>query len=239
MEAKIDKRKKYYVVLDTETCNTLMSKDGKLDMSNSLVYDLGYQIIDKKGNVYLQRSCVIWDVFYNMADVMKSAYYAEKIPLYIKDIYAGKRIVYSWYEVKRMLRQDMEAYNTNIVIAHNARFDYNAMNVTQRYLTKSAYRYFLPYGTEVWDSLKMARDVINKMPSYSAFCKNNGFVTKRGLNRLTAEVLYRYISHDTSFIEAHTGLEDVEIEAKIFAYIMRQHKKMRKKLFEDKVLVTN
>ena len=44
----------------------------------------------------------------------------------------------------------MKRYNTNIVCAHNSRFDYNALNTTQRYLTKSKYRYYFPYGTEVW-----------------------------------------------------------------------------------------
>ena len=48
----IDRRKNYYMVLDTETCNGIVVND-KLDLSQSLVYDIGFQVIDKKGTVYL------------------------------------------------------------------------------------------------------------------------------------------------------------------------------------------
>jgi hypothetical protein len=40
--------------------------------------------------------------------------------------------------------------------------------------------------------------------------------------RLTAEVLYRYITGDNSFIESHTGLEDVTIEKEIFLKCMEK-----------------
>ena len=56
-------------------------------------------------------------------------------------------------------------------------------------------------------------------------------ITKNGKVRLTAEILYRFIERQ-SFIESHTGLEDVLIEKEILAYCKRQHKKMRKKLYE-------
>ena len=71
-------------------------------------------------------------------------------------------------------------------------------------------------------------------PSFIKFCKENGYMTNHAIPRpqLKAEVLYRYISGDNEFIESHTGLEDVEIETEILAYCYRQHKKMRRKLFE-------
>ena len=50
--------------------------------------------------------------------------------------------------------------------------------------------------------------------------------------RFTAEILYRFISGNKDFIENHTGLEDVMIEKEILAYCFRQHKAMRKGLFE-------
>ena len=49
--------------------------------------------------------------------------------------------------------------------------------------------------------------------------------------RVTAEVLYRYITKDVDFIESHTGIEDVMIEKEIFAYCIKQKKKMVRKLF--------
>jgi DNA polymerase III epsilon subunit-like protein len=119
------------------------------------------------------------------------------------------------------------------VSAHNARFDYNALNTTQRWLTKSKYRYFFPYGTEVWDTLKMARSVVSKTPTYKRFCQENNYMTKNNQVRLTAEILYRYITRNLDFIESHTGLEDVEIERQILSYCFRKHKAMKKALWNN------
>ena len=79
----------------------------------------------------------------------------------------------------------------------------------------------------------MAQSVIGKMPTYRAFCEEHGYLTKTGRLSMTAENLYRFISRDNDFVENHTGLEDVEIEAQIMAYCFRQHKAMRKKLWGD------
>jgi hypothetical protein len=51
--------------------------------------------------------------------------------------------------------------------------------------------------------------------------------------RKTAEILYKFISQDVSFVEEHKGLEDVDIERQILAYCKRQHKAMKKTLFNS------
>ena len=235
MNQKIDRRRNYYLMVDTETCNGIVEEDGKLNLNYSLVYDLGLAIIDKHGTVYEQESLVISDTYYGMKDLMKSCYYAEKLPRYNEEIEQGQRQVVSYYMAREIVKALMEKYDTNIVIAHNAGFDNRATNNTQRYLTKSKYRYFFPYGTEIWDTLKMATDTICKQKTYVAWCERNGYMTNHNVPRprATAEILYRYISGNEDFIESHTGLEDVMIEKEIFAHCMRQHKKMRKKLFEN------
>lgn len=230
---KIDRRRNYIIMLDTETCNTL-SDNGKLDMSNVLVYDCGFSVCDTRGNVYETHSYVVSDVFMNEKDLMNSAYYAEKIPNYWKDIWNNDRKVITYAQLKKIIRDIMIKYDTHIVCAHNARFDVNALNVTERYITKSEYRYFLPYGTEIWDSLMMARSVIGKMPTYKKYCIENGYMTKNNQCRFTAEILFRFISKDESFIESHTALEDVMIEKEIVKYCYRQHKAMKKVLFAGK-----
>ena len=219
---KIDRRKNYYAVFDTETANGL---------DDPIVYDFGFAIVDKKGNVYATRSFIIREVFYGMKDLMQSAYYAEKIPQYEKDIAEGKREVVSLYEAKKIFNDYCKKYNVKACIAHNARFDYRSTSKTQRYITKSKYRFFLPYGVELWDTMKMANDTICKQVHYKEWCYLHGYLTKNGRVRKTAEILYRYISGEHKFKESHTGLEDVMIEKEIFAHCMRQHKPMRKKCF--------
>jgi len=228
----IDKRKSYYVVLDTETCPIDKDFEG-VSASNMFVYDCGFAVCDKKGNIYEEYSFVNRDIFFGEKSLMKSAYYADKLPQYYKDIKSGKRKIASLYEIRNTLSEVMKKYNTKIVIAYNARFDDTALNTTQRWETKSKYRFFLPYGTIVWDSLKMARDVVEKTPTYQRFCIENGFMTKHKTPRpqVKAETVYRYITQDADFVENHTGLEDVKIEVAIFAYCMAKHKKMRKALY--------
>lgn len=229
---KIDRRKHYILMLDTETCNGYV-ENGRINLNDSLVYDIGGQIIDKTGKVYEKFSFVISDIFYGESKLMKSAYYAKKLPQYHNDIATGDRLVTTFLTARKYIKNLLETYGTNTVCAHNARFDLNALNTTARYITKSNVRYFFPYGTEIWDTLKMANDVICKTPSYINFCNRNGYLTKHSTPRprATAEILFRYISGNEDFVEKHTGLEDVKIETKILAYCMRKHKKMQKKLF--------
>lgn len=231
---KIDKRRHYVLVLDTETANTIQDGD-KLDMSNVLVYDCGWAVVDTKGNIYETASFVNRDIFCDERDLMRSAYYNWKIPRYIEEIASGQRKMASTYEIRKAMLDTIEKYGIKEVAAHNARFDYNALNVTQRYTTSSRYRYWFPFDSvEIWDTMKMAQDVICKMPTYKKFCQEHGYVLKNGAVRKTAEILWRFISGDNEFEESHTGLEDVLIETEIMWYCFRQHKPMRKALFEHK-----
>ena len=217
-------KKKFYMVLDTETANGL---------DDPLVYDIGFAIVDKKGQVYLEKSFVIYDTFVLMKDLMQTAYYSEKIPQYEKDLKDGKRKLVTLATAQSIIAYNLKKFNVSAVIAHNMRFDYNALNTTLRYLTKSQKRYFLPYNTTIWCSLAMARTTIGKQKTYRLWCKENGYVTRNNQPRLTAEILYRYITNDDDFVESHTGLEDVFIEKEIFAHCIRQHKKMQRTYWKE------
>ena len=199
-----------YIMLDTETTNSL---------DDPICYDVGFAVVDKEGAIYETHSFVVAEVFLN-EELMESAYFIEKVPQYWEDIKKGTRKLAKFNTIRKVLAETMKKYNTNIVIAHNARFDYRSTAKTQRYLTKSKYRYFLPYGTEVWDTLKMAREVLKNDVAYDNFCYDNNYVTKRGCKRFTAEILYRFFTGDNDFVESHTGLEDVTIEKVIFAECM-------------------
>lgn len=229
---KIDHRRHYILVTDTETANTIQEEE-KLDMSNVLVYDCGWAVIDTHGTVYETASYVNRDIFVSERELMQSAYYAKKIPQYVEDLRQGKRIMANTYEIRKAMCDTIKKYGIKEIAAHNARFDLNALNITQRYVTKSAFRYWFPFGIEIWDTMKMARDVIHKMPSYQQFCEDWGLYNSQGRLSTTAENLFRFIIQDPTFQESHTGLEDVMIEAQILVYCFRQHKPMRKKLFEE------
>lgn len=222
---KIDRRKSYYIVLDIEGTNTTQ---------DALGYDLGCAVVDKQGNVYDTLDLVIYDIYALEKDLMKSAYYAEKLPQYEEELKNGIRTMVTIFTAKKLLKELCDKYQVKAIMAHNARYDYFGLNTTIRYVSKSKERYFFPRGVEIWDTQKMAHDTVCKQKSYIKFCQENGYMTKHKTPRPQekAEIIYRYISGNNEFVEKHTGLADVMIEKEIFVKCIKQHKKMRKCLFE-------
>lgn len=205
------------MVFDSETCNGYL-ENGKLYLDNSLVYDGGWSVINyPTGEVLVERSYAIKEIFCDERELMKSAYYANKLPQYWQEIWNGTRKIATLNQVRKQLLEDIATFGVEIFAAHNARFDLNALNQTERYVTKSKYRYFLPYGLQVIDTLALARKAFGKDEDYIGFCRAYGYMTKHKTPqpRLTAEVLYRYLTKDTTFEESHTGLEDTQIEREI------------------------
>ena len=224
----MDKRKNYYLIIDTEA--TAIQKIDKVDPHNMLVYDIGYAIIDKKGKIYRAASYVVKEIFYN-PNLMNSAYYVNKLPQYYEEIENGMRIVKTLKEIQNELNMIITKLPIKAVIAHNAYFDYTALNTTIRYLNQG--KYFFSYGTTIYDTLKMSMDAIGSLKGYTRFCEENDYLTQKGKPRFTAEILYRFLTGNNDFIESHTGLEDALIEGVIFVRCLNRKVKMRKTLFND------
>lgn len=217
-KTKVDKRKNYKLVVDIETANFI---------NDALAYDIGFAVCDKKGDIYYENSFMIAEMFIDNKDLLKSAYYAEKIPKYWEDYRNKKRKLVTLATAKREIRQVMKYFNITDVFAYNARFDATGLNRTERYITKSKCRYFFPYGTKIHCIMKMAKQVLFTQKSFEKFAHENKLYTPSGkFLSNTAETAYKYITRDTEFSESHTGLEDVHIECKIMAKCYAQHKAM-------------
>lgn len=215
------------MMIDTETTNSL---------DDPVVYDVGFQVFDLEGNTYESCSMINTEVF-NDPNLMSTAYYAEKIPRYMGQVLTGKSVMIPWKSIKTVVKDSIIRNDCKIVCAHNARFDCKSLNLTQRYITTSKWRYFLPYGVEWWDTLRMAREVLKQDDNYRQFCLDNGYVTSRNVSKYTAEVIYRYISGENEFIESHTGLEDVKIEKEIFLYCLKQNPEIDGRLWRPKDII--
>lgn len=210
------------IVLDCETTNTL---------DDPICYDVGFAVVNPwTGKTIEKHSYVVADVFCDK-DLMQYAYFADKIPSYQNDIKSGKRQLKRFSTIKRILANTCKKYDIKIIAAHNARFDYKALSLSQRYITTSKYRYFIPYGVEMWDTLKMAREIFKKDEKFGEFCYNHDYITKNGQRKYTAEILYQYLINDDTFEESHTGLEDVIIEAEIFTYCLNRKPDINGKLW--------
>lgn len=201
---------KKYIILDTETTN---------DIDCPLVYDFGFSVIDENGKAYASYSFVNADIFCD-DEMMANAYFAEKIPQYWEDIKNGNRVLKSFRSIERIFRRVCREWQIDTFVAHNARFDYLALQTTKRYITTSRERFFFPYGSKFVDTLKLSREVFGKDETYRNFCVTNNYVTNYGQNRYTAEVIYRFLTNCNDFVEEHTGLADCMIEKEIFRYCL-------------------
>ena len=213
----MSRRKEMYLVIDTETCNTV---------EQPLPYDIGYAICDRMGNIEIERSFVVAETFLDMKDTMKSAYFAEKIPQYWEDIKNGIREIKSIYKIRKQVAEDMKTYGVKKVGAYNMGFDKRALNNVMRYTTKSFCRWFFPFGTEFFCIWHLATQTLLQQKTFFKMAEKNNWFSEKGNLLTNAEVTYNYIKKMSDFKEEHKGLEDVRIEIEIMAHCFRQHKKM-------------
>lgn len=215
------RKKDLFLVLDTETSN---------DLDNPLVYDLGFAICDRYGKVYYQKSYVIEDTFLYDVPLMKTAYYAEKLPQYYNDISNGTMKIINIQRAKKIIQSLIKDYNIKAVCAYNASFDLRALNTTLRYYTKSQQRWFLPYGINVYCIWHMACQTLYKQAHFFKFVEQNDLFSNSGNIQTSAEIGYKYLTKNNQFAEKHRGLDDVKIELFIMAQCFRQKKKINKNI---------
>lgn len=209
-----------FIVLDTETAGTI---------NYPLPYDLGYKVMNRKGEVLVARSFVIYEIFVSQKEMMQSAYYADKIPSYEVELKNGDRKMVRLYTARKQILEDMENFKTNVVYAYNMNFDKRALNNDQKFTTENKYKHFFPYATEFRCIWNMACQVLLARPSYIKTALAQGWVSEKGNILTNAECAYRYITRNYDFQEVHKGLDDVNIEAEILLKCFAQHRKMDSK----------
>lgn len=215
------RRKEMYLVIDTETANSI---------EQPLPYDIGYAVCDRFGHIVLERSFVVAEIFLDHKEMMKSAYFAEKIPHYWEDIKNGTREIKSIFNIRKQIKEDMKKYRIKKVGAYNMAFDKRALNNVIRYCSKSLIRWFFPFGTEFFCIWSMACQVLLNSTSYIKFALQNGLESEVGNIQTSAEACYKFLTNSVDFTEEHTGLEDVRIEIDIMAKCFSTHKKMDKNI---------
>lgn len=218
---KIDKRKKYIMVLDVETTNNNM-EDKK--HNDGLVYDIGFVVCDKKGKIYAKRSFAIKEIF-DWKELMSTAYYKKKLPLYFKRLFEKKMEKVTIWEARKRIKKAIEMFGITEVYAYNANFDYTTLNNTVRYLSGSACRWFFPYGIEICDIWHIACQTLCLQKTFQwedVRNENDNLITN-------AERVFSYCEQ-IDFEEEHTGLADAIVETYILARCFKSHKHINKKI---------
>ena len=200
-----------FLILDTET----------LSIDMPLIYNIGWQIVDRRGIIKSRQSFLIEEVWKNQ-DLFKTAYYSSKKEFYEEQLRSGEITVNSYLAVVRLLWLDMHKHNISLLGAYNAKFDFEAIHFSNDYFypEKEITKYLLG-DKKLFDIWLNAGLVIYRKKEYKNFCLENNFLTKGGYIQGTAEVGYRYLINNPRFIENHTAIEDVEIETEIFQEVLK------------------
>lgn len=210
-------RKKLFVTIDCETAGSLQEP---------IVYDIGFAVHDKYGEIYAKYSFMIKEVYIDRRKDITNAYYSSKFPQYDEEIRQGKRKVVTWELFKKIINAVIEKYQVSAKISFNCSFDERAVDFTERFLNNFENGNIFDKEVPWWDSLRMAKESICCMRKYKKFCQENNYMTKRNVPKGNAETVYRFITGDLTFIEKHTGLEDVLIEIEITTAVFKKGKKV-------------
>lgn len=133
-------KKKYYLTLDTETCTLPFvneicknAKDKqKIAIAKPLVYDLGWVITDRQGNIIKKENYLIQETFF-VPTVFNTAYYKDKRPIYLDLLKKGEIQALTWNDAMAILEKDLQT--CDLLAAYNACFDFKkAIPFTERYI---------------------------------------------------------------------------------------------------------
>lgn len=208
-------RKKKILVIDTETCG---------DISHPLPYDIGAHIVDLDGHVYEAGSWVVYETYAGQRELMKSAYYAEKLPQYEIDLANGKRVMKKFFSIRKILMGWLAEYDVDTVAAYNTNFDIRALNNLMRFVMNNRFVRFFPKSINFIDIWTMAVHAVCGTAAYQRNAYEEDWFSDKGNVRTNAECVFSFISGNIDFVESHTALEDVEIESAIMLYCWKKTK---------------
>ena len=211
-------KKEKFIVLDVE------------GMGGVCPYNVGYIVADRYGTIYNVRSfALLENVAVNIYECNKVQQAIEMTARNIQEILVDFKNSYfkrkyktvSNNDFKKKLIKDMEKYKVKKIYAYNVSFD-----------KKSLQKLFDDKFGTVFENINFI-DIIpiilnTKLltKKYCNFCIENGFITEKGNIMTKAEIVYRYLFNDLTFVEEHTGLSDCRIEYKILLKAFQTHKKI-------------
>ena len=202
-------KKKYFMILDTETCG-------------DLVFDFGYKVIDRKGNMVAEGSfvCAEFVEHPEVLGMFTDPFTKTKIAAYYYELFMGSTAftVLPFAEIRRTINSVQQAFNATIC-AYNAAFDAKHLTKTAKYF---GYADFFKADVKYMDIWNMALSVLCNSRNYLKFCATHELWTPKGHPQTGAETVYKYLKNAPEFEEKHTAREDCEIEAEIFMRILRR-----------------
>lgn len=133
-------KKNIYLIVDTETATlpfvNEIAKDSnnkkKISIMKPLVYDIGWILMDRKGEIIKKENYLIQETFF-VPNIFNTAYYKDKRKIYMKLLENNQINVGTWNTVMESFVKDLNV--ANISAAYNACFDFKkAIPFTEQYI---------------------------------------------------------------------------------------------------------
>lgn len=196
-------------VFDTETTS----------LTAPFCYNIGYVIINDKGELQVERDLVIKQVWRNKP-LFATAIFSNKRDQYVRAMKGRKATLVYYGKAMKIMKKDFKDYNVKSAYAFNSRFDCSVFGFNSNYykcsnvLDKVQVYDIRPYALS-W----LAND------DYKKFCEThrnerlpNGkykFLTDSLNYATTAESFYDYLINDSNKNEFHMAMKDSEWESAI------------------------
>lgn len=198
-----------FVVTDVETT-----------MKRTIVFDIAWKAIDRKGRVYGRGSYLIREAFEH--DV---PWYKEKMGLYYDDAYHHRITPTSIMGVRAEYNAQVADFQANghrvILAAYNSRFDFDKLPFTLAELSGGKVTRWLDNRVELMDIWDYWGESVPKDYAKHAAASGSGkFVST------SAESAYRYEANKPDFVEYHRAWHDVEIESEILLKALSRKKRI-------------
>ena len=191
-------------IVDTETTS----------IEKPFAYNIGYMIYDTDEKAILLREDFVAEQIWHNLELFTTAYYADKREGYISAMKALKcRMEKLGYITQRMKRL-FKTYEVQAAFAYNSPFDERVFNFNCDWFKIQNPFDNIPY----YDIRGYVHQFLAFTPEYQAFCDKHKLYTENGNYSTNAENVYRFITQNLEFEEAHTALADCEIELQILLW---------------------
>ena len=195
------------VVFDTETTN----------LEKPFCYNIGYTIVNlDNGETLVKRDYVVEQVWHNPM-LFVTAYYADKREKYVAAMRSRKATMAKYGYICQAMIRDFIKYEVAGAYAFNSPFDDKVFGYNCEWFKCNN-----PFdNVPIFDIRGYVCEFMVD-DNFKAFCEEHGYFTDGGNYSTTAEVMFRYLTGNTEFIEDHTALSDSEIEAAILLECLRR-----------------
>lgn len=201
------RKRNIYCTLDTETVGGACG--------DNLIYHIAGLIHDRQGNVIAGFNYIIAENY----EMFDNAFYAKKnMSRYDEMIRTGIATMIPTEEMALAMVDNLcNYYGVDYMMAYNTNYDFTRTNA--RVLIEN--RQFI-------DIYLMASETLGQRKKYADFCQKNDFRTGSNNAKMSAEVVYAYLTGNPDYEEEHTALEDAKIEMEIFKACINAHQRFTK-----------